>query len=64
MELTKELKREIDLRSHMSLLRQWRSAPAGTPIFEGESGKYFGERMAEMRNRDNGAAVADSKAIG
>ena len=54
MKLTPEVKAAIDTRSYASLLNEWRFAPSGSPMFEGESGKYFGERMAELRSQPGG----------
>ena len=63
MDLTPELKAEIDAKSHYELLSRWRFAPAEDTIFQGESGKYWGERMAEKRAENPAQAVADSKAL-
>lgn len=63
MELTPELKTEIDAQSHYILLSRWRFAPVGDPMFQGESGEYWSKRMAEKRSEDNAQAVADSKAL-
>jgi hypothetical protein len=54
MDLTPELKAEIDARSYASLLSEWRFAPSGSLMFQGESGKYFGERMKELRDQPGG----------
>lgn len=62
MELTKELKKEIDEMDYASMLNQWRFAPPGTPIFQGESGNYFSKIMAEKRKTAN--HVKASKDIG
>ena len=66
MDLTPELKKQIDSRSYESLLQEWRFAPSGKPIFQGESGKYFGDRMAELRAQPGGNErhVSASKSIG
>lgn len=64
MELTEENKKHIDSLDIQELLSHWRSAPAGDPWFQGETGKYWGTRMAEVRAKDNGAYVAASKSIG
>ncbi len=64
MDLTEENKKHIDSLSHYELLSHWRSAPVGDLWFQGETGEYWGKRMAEMRPKDNAQAVADSKAIG
>lgn len=64
MELTKENKEHIDSLSVEGLLRRWRNAPVGDDWFQGETGKYWGERMAELRSQDNAAYVRASKNIG
>jgi len=61
MDLTPENKAYIDSLAHYQLLSEWRFAPAGDPWLEGETGKYWGERLAEMRARDNTQAVHDSR---
>ncbi len=62
-ELTPELKAEIDRLSYVELLCRWRFAPVGDIMFQGQSGEYFGARMAILR-----AAGADhigaSKLVG
>jgi len=63
MDLTEENKAIIDAKSYTQLLSSWRFAPIGDPWFQGETGRYWSERMAELR--DNGADhVAASKLLG
>lgn len=62
MDLTPENKKVIDDMSYEGLLRQWRFAPAGDPWFQGETGQYWGKRMAELR--DTVDHVAISKKLG
>lgn len=64
MKLTPETKAHIDAMNYERLLRQVRYAPIGDPWFQGETGKYWGERMAELKAADPGEAVAASKRIG
>jgi len=66
MKLTPENKKYIDNMSYTSLLSKWRFTPTGNPWFQGETGKYWGERMAELRNQPDGNKkhVAASKLIG
>lgn len=64
MDLTSENKKHIDSLSHEQLLRQWRFAPIGDVWFQGETGKYWGERMKKLSEADPAGAVADSKRIG
>jgi len=64
MDLTPERKKTIDEMSYEGLLSRWRNAPLGDEWFQGETGKYWGERMAELKKQDPGGAVAASKVIG
>ncbi len=64
MDLTPERKATIDSMSHRALLSRWRNAPVGDTWFQGETGKYWSKRMAKLRGKDPGGAVADSKSIG
>jgi hypothetical protein len=66
MDLTPENKKIIDNMSYYSLLAQWRNAPSGTPWFQGETGRYWGERMDELRSQPGGndRHVSASKSIG
>ena len=65
MDLTDEVKTSIDKMSYEQLLSQWRNAPIGSQMFQGESGAYFAERMKVKRNEEgDDAAVAASKSIG
>ena len=64
MNLTEENKKYIDGLNYFQLLSRWRFAPSGDQWFTGETGKYWGKRMSELKAADPGGAVADSKAIG
>lgn len=66
MELTEENKKYIDGMSYVGLLSKWRSAPVGDSWFEGETGRYWGERMAFLRSQPGGqdGHVSASKSIG
>ena len=66
MKLTKENKDHIDSLSYEQLLSRWRFAPVGDNWFQGETGKYWGERMNELRNLPGGndKHVSASKSIG
>lgn len=63
MILTPGNKASINNRTYQELLSHWRFAPIGDPWFEGETGKYWSERMAELRNA-GANHVGASKAIG
>ena len=65
LDLTPENKAHIDSLSYTRLLSKWRFAPSGDPWFQGETGKYWGQRMKEKRD-DVGPAehTATSKRIG
>ena len=62
MDLTKDNKNYIDALSYEDLLRRWRFTESGSEWFQGETGKYWGKRKAELR--DTVDHVAISKAIG
>ena len=62
MNLDESVKKEIDEMSYASMLEQWRFAPSGTLIFQGESGDYFSKVMAEKAKTVN--TVKISKEIG
>jgi hypothetical protein len=64
MQLTEENKKYIDGLSYESLLSKWRFAPVGDKWFEGDTGTYWGDRMKEIRAKDNAVHVAASKSIG
>lgn len=66
MDLTEKNKAFIDGLNYTALLSKWRFSPSGDPWFEGETGKYWGERMAELRSEPGGNArhVSASKYLG
>lgn len=65
MDLTKENKEHIDGLSYEELLHKWRFAPNGDRWFQGETGVYWGKRMAEVRSSiGNDEHVRASKNIG
>jgi hypothetical protein len=64
MKLTDETKAHIDGLDVQQLLSRWRSAPAGDPWFQGETGDYWGDRMDELRDKDPSCYVRASKDIG
>ena len=58
-----KMKQWIDEASYGELLRRWRSAPAGDPIFQRPMGDYYAEVMERKKAEVGpGAAVAASKA--
>ncbi len=62
MELTEEVKEDINEMSYESMLSQWRFAPVGALMFQGESGDYFSKVMAEKGKTAD--TVKASKKIG
>lgn len=64
MDLTPENKTYIDGMTYEQLLSKWRFACPGDSWFQGETGKYWGRRMNELRSQDPAGAVAASKRIG
>ena len=63
MDLTDKNKTHIDEMSYEGLLSHWRFAPSGDPWFQGETGKYWGKRMGELKSKDPAGAVAASKRL-
>lgn len=63
MKLTKENKAEIDKKSYEELLRGWRHAPPGDKWFDGETGKYWAERMQTLIEQGADTVTA-SKNVG
>lgn len=63
MELTPENKAQIDEMSYSQLLSHWRFAPIGDPWFQGETGKYWSERMHELREK-GADHISASKSLG
>lgn len=60
-----EDKKSIDKMSYESMLSLWRFAPAGHPMFQGDTGEYYSKVMQEKREQiGNKAHVATSKSIG
>ena len=66
MDLTPENRAHIDSLSYRQLLTHWRFAAVGDPWFQGETGGYWGERMAILRREPGGddEHVRASKSIG
>lgn len=64
MKMTDAIKTQIDGMTYEDLLRRWRYAVVGDPIFQGDVGKYYSDRMFTLRDGDPAAAVAASKRIG
>jgi len=63
MKLTENIKQQIDKMTYSQLLYKHRFSPIGDPLFEGESGEYFAERMKELRIDDENHSKV-SKEIG
>jgi len=65
MIIDKEMKAWIDGASYEELLRRWRFAPSGDPIFQGETGDYYTKVMAKKREEIGpGEHTKASKKIG
>jgi len=65
IEMTPSEKDRIDNMDYESMLRLWRNAPVGHPMFSGDTGQYYSKVMAEKRDSVGpGAHVAASKNIG
>lgn len=60
-----QMKKWIDDAGYEELLRRWRFAPVGDPIFQGEIGDYYKKVMDEKRAKlSDGMRVFASKAVG
>ena len=58
------MKEWIDNASYEALLSRWRSAPVGSPWFQGEIGTYYSEAMKKTRAKTpHDEQVAASKRI-
>ena len=63
--MNENIKKQIDDMSYESMLRLWRHAPSGHPMFQGETGEYFSKIMKKKReNISNSEHVQTSKNIG
>lgn len=63
--MTKEQKASIDNMDYEDMLRLWRNAPGGHPMFQDDTGDYYSKVMAEKRQQvGNDAHVTASKNIG
>ena len=63
--ILKEFNERIDEASYDSLLRRWRFAIPGDPIFQGEAGKYYAKVLGEAKKEiGNYEHVKISKRIG
>ena len=61
----KEMYEWIDGASYEELLKIWRFAPVGDPLFQGEVGSYYSKQLAKKRELlDADMTVKISKRIG
>jgi hypothetical protein len=64
IEQKKEMIDWIDNASLISLLRRWRFAPSSDPIFVGEVGSHFSDKLFGFRARNPDEWVTASKFVG
>ena len=65
MELTENLKSKIDGMDYHDMLYEWRFAPHGSDIFQGDSGLYYANAMNKKRAAlDTLEAAFISKCVG
>lgn len=63
--MSEEHKNWIDDATYEQLLRKWRHAPVGEPMFQGDTGVYYSTVMNEKRTAIGPIAASDaSKRIG
>jgi hypothetical protein len=60
--MNEQIKHWIDSASYETLLRKWRFAPVGDPMFQGETGDYYTKVMREKRESADQAQA--SKNVG
>jgi hypothetical protein len=58
--MTDKQKKRIDSMSQYGLCQMWRFAKCGEPLLQGDTGKYFAERLKEK----GGFTPEISKALG
>jgi len=64
-DMIETLKAWIDSVTYEELLRKWRFAPSGDPMFQGKLGKYYKDKMAQRRDEiPHEEQVRASKNIG
>ena len=61
MQLTDDVKKKIDEMDPVEMMRLWRFSHYDDPMFGGESGTYFADKM---RSLDDATKTAASKAVG
>ena len=62
--MTAEQKKWIDSADYESLLRLWRRATAGHPMFQGDTGQYYSKVMFAKRDAiGHDEAVRISKSV-
>ena len=59
--MTDDQKLWIDNASYEELLRKWRFAAVGDPIFRGDSGTYYAQTMRRKRPSDEEHAEVSKK---
>lgn len=64
MILSPDAKKWIDNASLHELLKRWRFAPTGDPLFQGETGEYYKMVMFRKRDEDVDEFARISKRIG
>jgi hypothetical protein len=60
----REMYEFINNATQYDLLKRWRFAPSGDPIFQGDVGDYFMRRQRELRSKDPAGYTAASKRLG
>ena len=60
--MNERIKQWIDAATYQDLLRKWRFASVGDPMFQGEIGEYYSKVMAEKRKTAN--HIQASKNVG
>ena len=63
--IDESMKKQIDAMNYEQMLRLWRFAPVGDPLFQGENGDYYAERMKLKKSQlSDSEQVRASKTVG
>ena len=63
--MDEKIKKQIDEMDYESMLRLWRFASVGHPMFQGETGDYYARSMREKSEKiSDSERISASKSIG
>lgn len=63
--VSEQTKKEIDAMNYEQMLSNWRFCPAGSHLFQGDTGQYFSKVMQDKKSKlAAGQAAQISKDVG